>query len=154
VTVKDRDLGGHLCVGEGAELVLQRCTVRETSGRTAVAVFCAAVVQDCIIQDCPEAYGIQVDGVATITSTTTRRCMYGIDVTGKATIVSGCSITDCTRSGIVAFKDEEGPGEANVAGADLVCKGHNAANDELEGNFVCMQGGTIKGIAEENIVTC
>ena len=140
-------------VAKGARVRLQNCSVQGGVG-VAVSVEGTAIIQSCIIQD-SQGVGLDVEptGVATVTGTTIRRHQLGVFVGGKATIGAGCSIIDCTNSGIVAFKHEEGPGEVTVVGTDLVCKGDTDDNEELEGDFVCMQGGTIKGIAEEKIVT-
>ena len=49
-TVKDCDLRGQVKVAEGAEPLLQKCTVYDCA-EAAVSVEGTAVIQDCIIQD-------------------------------------------------------------------------------------------------------
>jgi len=112
-------------------------------------------VQDCIIQDCAEAIGIFVQpiGEVTVTGTTIRRCETGVHVHGKATVGKGCNVTGCTWSGVYAWKHDVGPGEVTVEeDAELVCEGDNTNNAPYHGDYVAVQGGTIAGVAEENIV--
>jgi len=156
-------------VAEGAKLRLQNCTVQGDSAvedhGSAVSVEGTAIIQGCIIQDGQQGAGINVtaSGVATVAGTTVRRKGHGVAVLGKATIGACCSITACTYSGLIAFQHEDGPGEVTVAGADLVCDNADPfrvgisamefPRSEFIGNFVSMQGGTIRGIAEEKIVS-
>ena len=76
-TVKDCDLGGPVSDGVGAELLLQKRKVHDVaSAVAAVVVSGSVVIQDCILQDSPEANGIHVvpTGEAMVTNTTIRRC--------------------------------------------------------------------------------
>ena len=138
-TVKDCDLRGQANVNEGAELLLQTCTVHDCA-TAALVVDGIAVSQDCILQDCPAG-------------TTVRRCMAGLMVKGKAMIGQGCSISACIRSGVYAWMVHGGPGEVTVEeGVGLVCEGNNTNNEEGLGNFVSADGAPITGVAEELIV--
>ena len=154
--MKDCDINGQVVVGEGAKLLLQKCTVRNCLS-CAVGVHGTADIQNCIIEDGP-GNGILVKptGEITVTGTTMRRCKTGLFVLGKATIgkatIRSCSITGCTQSGAFAWKTESGPGEVTAEeGADLVCSGNNTSDHEWHGDFVAAEGGTIKGVAEEKI---
>ena len=55
-TVKDCDLRGTVIAEEGAKLLLQKCTVHDVA-ETAADVEGTAVIQDCILQDSPDANG-------------------------------------------------------------------------------------------------
>jgi len=152
-TVKDCGLLGQVRVSEDAELLLQECTAHNST-TSAVSVNGIAVIQDCILQDSPVAYGIDVkpSGEVTITGTTIRGCDIGLLVNGKATIGKGCSIIDCVQSGVFAWKADGGPGEVTVEeDAGLVCEGNNTGNHPQEGEFVASFGGVIKGIAAEKL---
>jgi len=139
--VQDCDLRGAVVVREGAELLLQKCTVRDCA-TAAAFVQGTAVVQDYIIQN-GEHNGIEVrlTGELTVTGTTIRRCLNGLFVNGKATIGKGCSITASVKSGVFAWKSEGGLGAVTVEGdADLVCSGNNTSDHEWHGDCVSVQG--------------
>ena len=150
LTLKDCDLRGQVSSLEGAKMLLQNCTFQRCHW-PAVVVHGNAVIQDCVIQDCPGATGIQVEpaGEVAVMGTTIRRCQDGLFVTGKATI-GNSSITACTQSGVFAWKTGGGPGVVTVEGG-LICEGNNSSNDENEGDYVTDEGGEINGVAAEKI---
>ena len=84
VTVKDCDLRGRVTVMEGAKLLLQKCTVHDSSD-AAVYAEGKVVVQDCIMEDSQRS-GMQVEPTGD-----TGLLVDGKATVGKATV--GCSIT-------------------------------------------------------------
>jgi len=87
-------------VREGAELLLQKCTIHDNS-TNAVFVDGIAVIQKCIMQDY-QFSGIEVESTGEVTvSGTTRRCRNGLLVEGKTTVSR--SITACVESGVFAW---------------------------------------------------
>ena len=157
LTVKDCDVRGQANVEKGAKLLLQKCTIRDCT-EVAVSVEGIVVVQDCIIQDSPETFGIQVEptGEVTVTGTTIRQCEVGLFVGDKATIGKGCSIAACTLSGVYAFKKQvEGYfGEVTVEDdAELVCEGNSTSNAASQGDFLSVRSAPITGVAAENITS-